>query len=83
MYINRYEYIRKYTAIQINSGGRSDNVKGPAHSKNENLYFLVPAQTQQMQPILVSCEAPFWSNLQKKNIGLVGGSLKGLKITII
>ena len=29
--------------------------KGPAHSKNENLYFLVPAQTKRMQPILVLC----------------------------
>ena len=33
-------------------------VKGPVHSKNENLYFLASAQTKRMQPILVSCEAP-------------------------
>ena len=35
-------------------------LKGPPHSKNENLYALAPAQTKRMQPI-----APFWSNLQK------------------
>ena len=29
-------------------------LKGPAHSKNENIYFLAPAQTKRMQPILVS-----------------------------
>ena len=46
-------------------------LKGPAHRKNSNLYFLSPAQTKRMQPILVSCEAPFWSNLQK-NSGPVG-----------
>ena len=34
-------------------------------------YFLAPAQTKLMQPILMLCEAPFWSNLQKKNIGPV------------
>ena len=39
--------------------------KEPTHSKNENLYFLAPAQTKRMQPILVSCEAPFRSNLKK------------------
>ena len=37
-------------------------LKGPADSKNENLYFLAPAQTKRMQPTLVSCEALFWSN---------------------
>ena len=47
-------------------------LKGPAQSKNENLYFLAPAQTKLMQQILVSCEAPFRSNLKKKNIGPVG-----------
>ena len=41
-------------------------LKGPAHSKNENLYYLALAQTKRMQPILVSCEEPFRSNLQKK-----------------
>ena len=45
--------------------------KGPAHSKNENLYFLVPAQNKRMQPNLVLCEALFVSNLQK-NTGPVG-----------
>ena len=40
-------------------------IKGPAHSRNENLYFLDPAQTKRMQPILVSCEAQFRSSLQK------------------
>ena len=44
-------------------------VKGPVHKKNENLYFLAPAQTKLMQPILVPYEAPLRSNLQKKNIG--------------
>ena len=24
--------------------GKNENLKGPAHSKNENLYFLAPAQ---------------------------------------
>ena len=42
-------------------------LKGPAHSKNENLYYLALAQTKRMQPILVSCEAPFRSNLQKNH----------------
>ena len=41
-------------------------LKGPAHSKNENGYFSVLAQTKRMQPILVSCEAPFRSNLQNR-----------------
>ena len=36
------------------------NIKGPAHSKNENLYFLAPAQTKRMKPILVSCETWSW-----------------------
>ena len=40
-------------------------LKGLAHSKNENLYFLALAQTKRMQPFLVSSEAPFRSNLQK------------------
>ena len=35
------------------------------HSKNENSYFSASAQTKRMQPILVSCVAPFRSNLQK------------------
>ena len=35
-----------------------------------NLDCLVPAQAKRMQPILVSCEALFMSNLQK-NIGPV------------
>ena len=36
--------------------------------------FLVPDQTKRMQPILVSYETSFRSNLQKKtqNIGPVG-----------
>ena len=38
-------------------------LKGPAHSKNENFYFLAPAQTNRMQPILVSYQASFRSNL--------------------
>ena len=38
-------------------------LQGPAHSKNENLYFLAPAQTKRMQP--VSCKAPFRSILQE------------------
>ena len=60
-------------------GTRSDIfitlLKGPAHSKNENLYFLVPAQTKRMQPIFVSCEAPFRRNLQKTT-GPLGRELK-------
>ena len=43
-------------------------LKGPTNSKNGHLYFLAPAQTILMKPILVSCEAPFRSNLQKKII---------------
>ena len=31
----------------------------------KNLYFSDPAHTKRMQPILVSCEAPFRNNLQK------------------
>ena len=27
-------------------------LKGPAHSKNENLYVLVPALTKRMHPII-------------------------------
>ena len=52
-------------------GGMSGGTCSLAHSKNENLYFLAPAQTKRMQPILVSCEAPFRSNLQKKPTGPV------------
>ena len=55
------------TSILVNSF-----LKGPAHRKNEDLYFLAPAQTKLMQPISMSCQAPFRSNLQKKNIGSVG-----------
>ena len=33
-------------------------------AKNEYLYFLAPAQIKQMQPIFLSCEAPFRNNLQ-------------------
>ena len=47
---------------------RNSELKGPAHSQNEDLHFLAPAQTKRMQPILVSCEAPFRSNLQKKKL---------------
>ena len=36
--------------------------KGPAHSKNKNLYFSASAQTKRIQPILVSCEALFAKN---------------------
>ena len=43
-------------------------LKGLEHSKNANLYFLAPAQTKRMQPILVSCEAPFRNSLQKKHL---------------
>ena len=43
-------------------------LKGPAHSKNENLYFLVPAKTKRMQPILVSRASPLRSNLKKKTL---------------
>ena len=46
-------------------------VKGPALSKTENLYFLAFVQTKLMQPNLMSCKAPFRSNLKKKNIGPV------------
>ena len=35
------------------------------------IYILAPAQTKRMQPILVSWEEPFRSNLQKKNTGQV------------
>ena len=52
-------------------------VKGPEYSKNENLYFLAPAQTKQMQPILVSCEAPFRSNLHK-----IAGPVSGYRPVI-
>ena len=45
------------------------NLKGPAHSKNENLYFLAPALTKRTLPILVSCEAPFRHNLQQTSDG--------------
>ena len=45
--------------------------KGPENSKNENLYFLAPAQRNRMQPILVSGEAPSRSNL-RKTTGPVG-----------
>ena len=38
-------------------------VKGSAHSKNENLYFV--SSRPNLQPILVSCEAPFRSNLHE------------------
>ena len=41
--------------------------KGTAHRKNENLFF----QRNLMQPILVSYEALFRSNLQKKTRGPV------------
>ena len=37
------------------------DIKGPAQSKNKNVYFLAPAQTKGMQPILVACEATFKS----------------------
>ena len=37
----------------------------PVHRKNENSYFLVPAQIKRMHTILVSCEGPYRSNLQK------------------
>jgi len=47
-------------------------LKGPAHRKNENLYFSAPAQTKRLQPILVSCEAPLRSNLQKKPLVQLG-----------
>ena len=30
---------------------KNTNLKGPKHSKNENFYFLAPAQTKRMQPI--------------------------------
>ena len=39
-------------------------LKGPLHSKNENLYCFAPAQTKLMQPTLVACEAPCRSNLK-------------------
>ena len=42
--------------------GYFEFLKGP----DENLYFLAPAQTKLMQPILMPCEAQFRSNLQKK-----------------
>ena len=70
-----YDKIKKQKSI-----AKTRHVKGPAHSKNENLYFLAPAQTKRMQPILVSCEAPFRSNLQK-NTGPV--RVMTLKLTII
>ena len=44
-------------------------LQGPARCIHENLYFLAPAQTKRMQPILVSCEAPFRSNLQNNSEG--------------
>ena len=46
-------------------------LKGHVHSKDENLYFLVPAQSKRMQPISVSWGASFRSNLQKSS-GPVG-----------
>ena len=45
-------------------------LKGPAHIKNEKLYFLAHAQNKLMQAISVSSESPFRSNLQN-NIGPV------------
>ena len=52
-----------YSTTRLNCKFIMD-IKGSAHSKNENLYFLAPAQTKRMQPILLTCEAPFKSNLQ-------------------
>ena len=49
----------------------SFHLKGLRMAKMKNLYFLAPAQTKRMQPILVSWEEPFRSNLQKKNTGQV------------
>ena len=60
----------QWEAANCSKSGYRNIFKGPAHSKNENLYFLAPAQTKRKQPILVSCEALFRSNLQKKNTGL-------------
>ena len=37
----------------------------PFKGKNINLHFLAPAQRNLLQPILLSYEAPFRSNLQK------------------
>ena len=34
---------------------------------NMNFFILAPAQTNRMEPILVSCEAPFESNFQRKH----------------
>ena len=39
--------------------------KGPAQSKKWKFIFF-SSQTKRIQPILVSCESPFRSNLQKK-----------------
>ena len=51
-------------------------LKGPAHSKNEYLYFSVPAQTKRMHQILVSCETPIRSKLQNKiwSMTLIGSA---------
>ena len=57
-------------------------LRNPRHSKNENLYFFAPAQRNWMQPILVSCEAPFRSNLQK-NTGPVGALTGPLTLRLV
>ena len=46
-------------------------LKGPAHSKNENLYFLAPAQRNRMPPSLVSCEHRLGA-ICKKPLALTG-----------
>ena len=73
----------------LKSGEIYCNIKGPAHGKNENLYFLAPAQTKPMKPILMSCEAPFKGQFAK-NIGQVvfckllqNGALHDIKIGCI
>ena len=61
-------YFQMREKISLTDLVPSLQLKGHAHSKNENLYFLAPAQTKLMQPFL---ESEFRSNLQK-NIGPVG-----------
>ena len=55
----------RWVTFDVTGNVKEIQLKGPAHSKKENLYFLASAQTKRMQPILVSCKAPLRSNLQK------------------
>ena len=51
-------------------------LKGLRIAKIKIVFFKAPAQRHCMQPILVSYEAPFRSNLPKKNLSLTGPTKK-------